>query len=150
LQGDGVAEGFELVDEVADLAVGVDVGGVEVWAQVVESGGGVGQEVPDDDEDGSGDGDEGFEFAAAFDQSSVAFPEEGVGLGGAGGGVAECAFEVGVALAGLARSGRCTATTWVASPLRAAWSSITGLVAPGPAPRAVGNRVADTDGVALP
>jgi hypothetical protein len=87
LHGDCVADvkcpGFELVDEVADLAVGVDVGGVEVGADVAVVGGGVGEEVPDDYEDGSGDG-EGFEFAAAFDQASVAFTEEGVGPENAG------------------------------------------------------------------
>jgi hypothetical protein len=40
LQGDGVAEGFELVDEVADLAVGVEV---EVGAEVAVVGGGLGE-----------------------------------------------------------------------------------------------------------
>jgi hypothetical protein len=44
-EGDGVAECFELVDEVIDLAVGVDLGGVEVGAEVVEAQTGVGQEV---------------------------------------------------------------------------------------------------------
>jgi hypothetical protein len=42
LQGDGVAEGFELVDQATDLAVGVDPGGVEVRAQVAETGGRIG------------------------------------------------------------------------------------------------------------
>src|SRR6266571_2959100 len=78
-EGDGVAEGLELVDEVAGSAGLVDAGGVVVGAEVVEPGGGVGEQVPDDDEDGAGDGDEGFEFAAAFDQTPVAFTEEGVG-----------------------------------------------------------------------
>jgi hypothetical protein len=66
-----------------------------VWksgAEVAEADGGVGQQVPDDDEDGAGYRDEGFEFAAAFDQAAVAFTEEGVGSGGAGGGVAEGAL----------------------------------------------------------
>jgi hypothetical protein len=43
LQGDGVAEDFELVDQVADFAVGVDAAGVEVRAQVAEAEGGIGQ-----------------------------------------------------------------------------------------------------------
>src|SRR6266550_5014850 len=58
--------------------------------------------MPDDYEDGAGDGDEGFLFAAAFDQPPVAFAEEGVGLRGCGGDLPEDPFEVGVALAGLA------------------------------------------------
>src|SRR5262249_39150174 len=52
---------------------------------------------PDDDEQGAGDGDEGLELAAALDQAAVAFAEEGAGLAGGGRGVAEDAFEVGVA-----------------------------------------------------
>jgi hypothetical protein len=40
--------------------------------------------VSDDDHDGAGDGDQGLELAAAFDQASIAFAEEGVGLGGRG------------------------------------------------------------------
>ena len=71
----------------------------------MEAGGGVGQEVPDEDENGAGDRDQGLELAAAFDDAPVAFAEEGVGLGGRGGGVAERALEVGVALAGLATTG---------------------------------------------
>jgi hypothetical protein len=39
-QGDGVAEGLELADVGAGLAVGVDAAGVVVGAQVVEAGGG--------------------------------------------------------------------------------------------------------------
>src|SRR5262249_26643041 len=58
--------------------------------------------MPDDGEDGSGDGDEGLELAAAFDDAPVAFTEERVGFGGRGGGLAEQPFQVGVALAGLA------------------------------------------------
>ena len=84
-----VSEGFELVDEVAGLAVLVDAVGVEVGAEVVVAGGGVGEEVPDDDEDRAGDGDERFEFAAAFDEAAVALAEERVGFGGCGGGFAE-------------------------------------------------------------
>jgi hypothetical protein len=61
--------------------------------------------VPDDGQDGAGDGDEGLEFAAAFDDASVAFAEEGVRFGGRGGGLAERTFQVGVALAGLAAAG---------------------------------------------
>jgi hypothetical protein len=50
LQGGLVAQGFELVDVVAGLPFGVEVGLVPVAAQVVEDLR-VGQQVPDDDQD---------------------------------------------------------------------------------------------------
>jgi hypothetical protein len=56
-------------------------GGVVVGAKIVEVGSRVGQQVPEDDQDGAGDRDQGLEFAAAFDQAPVALAEEGVGLG---------------------------------------------------------------------
>jgi hypothetical protein len=74
------------LDVAAGLLVLVDAGGVVVGAEVVEAGGGVGQQVPEDDQDGTGDRDEGFELAAAFDQPPVALAEEGVGAGDGGGG----------------------------------------------------------------
>src|SRR6266496_4801609 len=104
-QGDGEAEGFQLADVVAGFLALVDAVGVVVGAQVGIAGGGVGEQVPDDHQDGAGDGDQGLELAAALDQAPVALAEEGVGLGGRGGGLAEDAFEVGVALAGLAGAG---------------------------------------------
>ena len=42
-----VAEGLELVDEVAGPAALVDAGGVVVGAEVVELGVGVGEHMPD-------------------------------------------------------------------------------------------------------
>ena len=51
LQGDLEAEDFELVYEIADLAARVDVGGVVVGAEIVETGHGIGEQVPDDDHD---------------------------------------------------------------------------------------------------
>src|SRR5215218_2623645 len=98
LQGDLVAERLELADEVAGLAALVDAAGVVVGAQIVEAGGGVGEQVPDDHQDGAGDGDQGLELADAPDQAAVALAEEGVGLGGRGGDLAEHALEVGLAL----------------------------------------------------
>ena len=80
-EGDLVAEGFELADVVALLAVGVDAAVVEVGAEVVEAGFGVGQQVPDDDQDGAADGDDGLLLAAAAGDAPVAFAEEGVGPG---------------------------------------------------------------------
>src|SRR6266511_302050 len=99
-EGDGEAEGFQLADVVAGLAGRVDAAGVVAGAQVVVAGGGVGEQVPDDHQDGAGDGDQGLALAAALDQAPVALPEEGVGLGGRGGDLAEDPFQVGVALAG--------------------------------------------------
>ncbi|CQD23923.1 hypothetical protein BN1232_05935 [Mycobacterium lentiflavum] len=95
-------------DVVADLSLGDHAVGVVVGAEVVESGGGVGEQLPSDNEDGAGDRDEGFELAAAFDDAPVALTPEGVGAGGCGGGLAERAFQVGVALAGLAAAGHRT------------------------------------------
>src|SRR5215203_2796079 len=74
-QGDGVAEGLELADVGAGLAVLVDAAGVVVGAQVLEADGGVGQQVPDDHQDGAGDGDQGLELADAPDQAAVALAQ---------------------------------------------------------------------------
>jgi hypothetical protein len=54
--------------------------------------------VEDDGQDGPLECDECFGLGHSFDQPSVAFAEEGVGLGGSGGDLGECGFEVGVAL----------------------------------------------------
>jgi len=51
LQSNAVAEGFELADVVAFAAFGVGTGLVVVGTQVVEAGLGVGEQVPDDDQD---------------------------------------------------------------------------------------------------
>ena len=64
-EDDRVAEGFELADVLAAKAVGVDAPGVEVRAEVGVAGVGVGEQVPDDDQDGAADGDVGFPGAAA-------------------------------------------------------------------------------------
>jgi hypothetical protein len=100
-EGDGEPKGFQLADVVAGLVGLVDAAGVVAGAQVGVAGGGVGEQVPDDDQDGAGDSDQGLELAAALDDPPVALAEEGVGLGGRGGGLAEDGLEVGVALAGL-------------------------------------------------
>jgi hypothetical protein len=54
--GDVEAEGLELAEVGADLAVAAGLRVVPGGAEVGEPGFGVGEEVPDDDEDGAGDG----------------------------------------------------------------------------------------------
>jgi hypothetical protein len=46
-EGDFVAECFELADVVAFGAFGTDTGVVEAGAEVVEAGGGVGEQMPE-------------------------------------------------------------------------------------------------------
>ena len=60
MQGDFVAECFEFTDVVALLTFWVDAGVVVAGTQVVETGLGIGQQVPDDDQDGTADRDDGF------------------------------------------------------------------------------------------
>src|SRR5215208_2129723 len=98
-QGDLVAEGLQRADVVALGALGVDPGVVGAGAQIVEAGGGVGQQVPDDDQDGAADRDDGLLGAAAFGQAPVALPQEGVGPAGGHGGLAQHPGQVGVAMA---------------------------------------------------
>src|SRR6202171_4002512 len=80
-EGDSEAQRGELGDVVAHPAFDVDPGDVVVGSEVVEAGEGVGEQVPDDDQDGAGDRDQGLELAATFDDAAVALAEEGVGSG---------------------------------------------------------------------
>jgi hypothetical protein len=89
-----------LVDVVAFLAVVADAGVVEAGAEVVEAGVGVGEQVPDDDQDRAADGDQGLLLAAAFGDTPVAFAKESVGAGGTDGGFAEDAGQIAVAVPG--------------------------------------------------
>jgi hypothetical protein len=101
LEGDGVAEGFELAD------VGCACGRSGRCGRRRTPGGGrgggewVGQQVPGDDQDGAPGGDDGEFGAAAAGDAAVPFAEEGVCLGGAGRGVAQDDGQVGVAVAGV-------------------------------------------------
>src|SRR5579875_3111435 len=104
-EGDGQAEGLELADVVADLAIPADVVVVMTGSEVAEASAAVGEQVEDDDQDGAGDGGQGLALAAAFDQAAVAGAEEGIGPGGGGGDLAEDAVEPGVSLASLAGGG---------------------------------------------
>src|SRR5215218_3364404 len=100
LQGDRVAQRLQLADVVALAAVGVDAGVVEARAQIVEAGIRVRQQVPDDDQDGAADRDDGLLGAAAAGDAPVALAEEGVGLAGGRGGLAQHPGQVGVAVPG--------------------------------------------------
>src|ERR1017187_8351102 len=103
--GDLEAEGLDLADVVTDLPVGVETSLVVAGAEVGVPGGRVGQQVPDDDQDGAGDGDLGFGLAPAAGDPSVALAEEGGSAGGAGGGLAEAAAQPAVALVLFAGAG---------------------------------------------
>jgi len=84
---DVVAEGLELAAGVAGLAAAVGVPGVPVRSKILVAGGGVVEQVPDDDQDGPADGAAGFlapASAGAGGQASEPLAEEGVG-GGVGG-----------------------------------------------------------------
>ncbi len=96
--GDLEAEGLDLADVVTDLPVGVGPALVVAGAEVGVPGLGVLEQVPDDDQDGAGDGDLGFGLAAAAGDPPVALAGEGGGAGGAGGGLAEVAAQPAVAL----------------------------------------------------
>src|SRR5437867_3527832 len=99
-EGDLVAEGLQLADVVALEALRTDAGVIEAGAQVVEPEGRVGQQVPDDDQDGTADRDDGASLAASTGDPPVAFTKEGVGLAGGDGGLAEHPSQVGVAVPG--------------------------------------------------
>ncbi len=86
-----------MADVVAFLAVRSDPGVVEAGTEIVVADVGLGQQVPDDDEDGTADGHDGAFLAAAFGDAPVAFTEEGVGLAGDDSGLAQRPREVGVA-----------------------------------------------------
>ena len=96
--GDVESEGVELAEVGADLAVAVGFAFVPVGAEVGEPGFGAGEQVPDDDQDGAGDGAFGPVAAEALAEAAESFAEEGFGAGGAVGGLGAVALEVGVAL----------------------------------------------------
>src|SRR5215218_4348039 len=78
IEGHRVAEGLEFADVLADLPLGVGAGVVVAGAEVDELDVVVGEQRPDDDEDGSADRDDGTVLAAASGDPAVALAEEGV------------------------------------------------------------------------
>ena len=81
-----MAEGLQLPHEAVGFAGGVDALVVVVRGEVVVAGGRVGEQVPDDHQDGAGNGDEGLALASVFDYAPIAFGEEGWAAAGSGGG----------------------------------------------------------------
>ena len=109
LEGDGLAgQVLQLADEVALAVPAVGAGLVVAVAEVLVAGVGIGEQVPDDREDGVADGDDRASLAAAPGDAVVSLAEEGIGPGRRGDDLAESGGEPGIALAagaalGLAR-----------------------------------------------
>src|SRR5215217_7818298 len=99
-EGDLVAEGLQLADVVAPGALSVDAGVVEAGAQVLEPCGRVGQQMPDDDQDGPADRHDGPLGTAAAGDPTVALTKEGIGLAGGDGRLAEHPSQIRVAVPG--------------------------------------------------
>jgi hypothetical protein len=121
---DLVPEGFEFADEPACAGVGVvEVAGEVVRAQVAV-GGGLGQRMPDDHNEGVGGGNRGLRpafLAEAAVEAAELGAEVGAGALGRPGAFGEDRAELGVALAGLARavpSGGFVVTRALAGPRR--------------------------------
>jgi hypothetical protein len=100
LDSDLVAEGLQAADVVADGALGAAAVVVEVRPEIGEGGVLGGQQLPDDDQDGPADRDDGFLLASASGDPAVALAEERVRAGGSDGGFAEGSGQVAVAVPG--------------------------------------------------
>src|SRR5215472_18053877 len=99
-ESDPVAQRCQLADVVADLALGTGVAWVELRAQVVEAGIGIGQQMPDDDQQRPADRDDGLLRAAASSDPPVALTEEGLGVTGRDRSLAQHPGQVGIAVPG--------------------------------------------------
>src|SRR5712691_4342183 len=98
---DVVAEGLKLAAGVAGLAAAVGVPGVPIRSEVAVAGGGVVQQVPDDDEDGPAHGAAGLlppASARAGGQAAEALAQERVRVRGGVGGQDGDPLGVGVAV----------------------------------------------------
>src|SRR5262245_35495464 len=91
---------LQLMNEAADPAFVVPPADEEVSAEIAEPRAWIREQVPDDDQDGAGDGDQCLELAYPLGETSVALPQEGLGPACGGRRLAQNALEVGVALAG--------------------------------------------------
>src|ERR1700733_604753 len=97
-KGDSEPRASQVPDVAAGLPGCVGAVGVVAGAEIAEARGPAGEQVPEDDQDGAGDGDERSQIAAAAGDPPVALAEESVGAGGRG--LAEDGLEAGIALAG--------------------------------------------------
>jgi hypothetical protein len=77
-----------------------DAGVVEARAKIVEGGFVVVEQVPDDDEDGTSDRDDGAFGSSAPGDAAIAFAEEGVGASDGNSGFTEDSGDVAVSVAG--------------------------------------------------
>src|SRR4051812_49678278 len=100
VEGHGESESLKFADVVADLALGVGAGVVVAGAEVDEVDVLIGEQLPDDGQDGAADRDDGSLLAAAVGDPPVALAEEGVGASGGDGGLAEYPGQVAVAVPG--------------------------------------------------
>ena len=89
---------MELAEVGADLAVAVGLAVVPAGAEVAEPGAGVGQQVPDDDEDGPADRALGADAADAAGEAAEPLAGEGIGAGRAERCLGAVSLEVGVAV----------------------------------------------------
>jgi hypothetical protein len=92
------AEGLELAEVGTDLALTACLLVVPAGPEVGEPGGGVGEELPDDDEDGASDGAFGLVPAEPPGQPAEPLAEERAGVRGAVCGLGAVALEVCVVL----------------------------------------------------
>jgi len=74
-----VAEGLELANEISRAALLVQSSFIEVRAEVNEAGVLICEEVPDDDEDGSGDRDKGTLMTPSPDEAAITLAKERIG-----------------------------------------------------------------------
>src|SRR3954454_17336867 len=100
VEGHRVAESLQFPNVVTDSALGVGAGGVVLRSEVEEVSVLVGEQGPDDHENGPADGDDGPLLAAASGDPPIPLPEEGVRAAGTDRGLAEDSGQVAVAVPG--------------------------------------------------
>src|SRR3954447_6336695 len=98
VKGHRVAKSLQFPNVVTDSALGVGAGGVVLRSEVDEVSVLVGEQGPDDHENGPADGDDGPLLAAASGDPPIPLPEEGVRAAGTDRGLAEDSGQVAVAV----------------------------------------------------
>src|SRR3954468_8530454 len=100
VEGHGVAEVLQFADVLADLAFGIGAGGVVVGAEVDELRLIVGEQRPDDHQDGAADRHDGPVLDAPPGYASVPLAEKGAGASRADRLLAEHPSQIAVAVPG--------------------------------------------------